>query len=1184
MSAPTTDMAVRHPDDDLLGIAPYARTLAEFVRGVQPPFTIGIYGEWGAGKSTFVNFLEHYLTHEPGANAAPGAPGVLFVPFTAWPFKSADELWRALVLTIARRLYDVPEDAPAASGAPTISATAAHAAAPRPPSSGWKAFLGRDALLLRPEEKPADPLAPYRELVEQLDESMVSGIGRSTDSAARIDPEQSAVAVLRAAMAGLSALSPLAGIARSFLKVDDHIDGASLLQRSKNKATRERIQSMSQFRSIVRQLFVDQAKGRKVVVFVDDLDRCMPDVALDLLEATKIFMGEVPCIFVVAADEQLIGQGLRMRYKEMLAGGASDEATSLLTRKGQEYFEKIIQLRINVPSRTSTQTQTFLTALYPQWMGATDIIEIAIGDNPRRLRQYCAWLGYKRLVEQSFSPPDDARRATMLDRLVQIKTRNGACHDELIALSIDAARWKPTLEAMEAFFARPDAERDYDTTKAFIDGCGAPSLAMDFSQSAPLRRLLLDEPRMSTYDPTEARVLARVAQSRPSGVTILTAWSDGVFGRMLQSFARTGLITPRRILEEDVWRLEVLRALHPTIIEPLRVLASDAARWPQAMRAVLAHLDTPGDAPGSPAEEALLAAIRPLLVVPTSPPTGLRALLEEMPPLVDLSPLVVAAVCAPGRPHFMGPTAMNALLSASSSAASVDAQTRTAIVDGSLAIMPPDVRAAIDAELALQEWAARHCFALRASAKLNALERRWPKLAALLNENRASFTSIESQVGAAEPLPEELQRIWEEHRDDEVLREFLTLRPLVRDIETVQLRQFFKASGVADGDASTRRAAAPAPVVASAPPAAPTPVSTPAAAPPVDALEANDVEIAFDVSPSAPPRAGLNTYALAVRTARDRFDGESKIDLDALQAMWIANGLGKASTESLISFGRALFEQAFPDAAAFRTLQAYAPRRLFVNALPWTLDTIPWEALVVPTESLYPALSQSMVRFVAGAPASPPRRLTWPLRVLCVLLRPETYAQPLLSEEGSAMDRAFEAAITDKRARLERLHGEGASEAGLRQMLGSVRPQILHLRVACGATPDEGYALLANGPSSMAATSRDLSRAIAQSTVEVVVLHGVDTSDPVWNRASVRFARTLAEDGVPATIVNTHGDVGEARLMFIREFYRAFSDGLSVETALSKARYAMAGERLDFSSYALFTGRRELDSIALRRE
>ena len=181
------------------------------------------------------------------------------------------------------------------------------------------------------------------------------------------------------------------------------------------------------------------------------------------------------------------------------------------------------------------------------------------------------------------------------------------------------------------------------------------------------------------------------------------------------------------------------------------------------------------------------------------------------------------------------------------------------------------------------------------------------------------------------------------------------------------------------------------------------------------------------------------------------------------------------------------------------------------------------------------------------------------------------------------MERALEGAIGDHRARLDRLISYDATEDALRQMLASLKPHILHLRIATSSGPDYGTLMLATKPGTIVAASRELTKEIARAGVEVVVLHGSDSNDPTWNRGAIRLARTFAEDGIPATIVHTHGDVGDARLQFIREFYRAFCDGVSLETALSKARLALAGERMDWSSYALFTGRRELDSLALQR-
>src|SRR5258708_30523737 len=84
--------------------------LAGGLAGVQPPFTAGVYGEWGSGKTTFVSFVAEYL--ERLAPALPsGGASTLFVPFSAWQYKTADEIWRALILTVARKILDVPDPA-----------------------------------------------------------------------------------------------------------------------------------------------------------------------------------------------------------------------------------------------------------------------------------------------------------------------------------------------------------------------------------------------------------------------------------------------------------------------------------------------------------------------------------------------------------------------------------------------------------------------------------------------------------------------------------------------------------------------------------------------------------------------------------------------------------------------------------------------------------------------------------------------------------------------------------------------------------------------------------------------------------------------------------------------------------------------------------------------------------------
>src|SRR6185369_6882833 len=140
----------------------------------------------------------------------------------------------------------------------------------------------------------------------------------------------------------LGTLSPLIAGLRALFGLDSKIDITEAVRREKGQALHERVLSVEKVREVVRRIF-RKADGKRVCVFIDDLDRCMPDVALDLLEAIKIFLEDAPCTFLVAADENLIGQGLRLRFKNLLESDTGTEIQALFARKGQEYFEKIIQ-------------------------------------------------------------------------------------------------------------------------------------------------------------------------------------------------------------------------------------------------------------------------------------------------------------------------------------------------------------------------------------------------------------------------------------------------------------------------------------------------------------------------------------------------------------------------------------------------------------------------------------------------------------------------------------------------------------------------------------------------------------------------------------------------------------------------------------------------------------------------
>ncbi|MBD3280304.1 hypothetical protein GF389_02145 [Candidatus Dojkabacteria bacterium] len=382
------DAPICKPSDDLLETGNYAQTLVDFIRSVDLPFTLGIYGEWGSGKTSFVHLIKYFLEIDTGDR-------IKFINFSAWPHTTSDTLWRALIIEITKELYGVKDETSETSNKEE-KAKIADGLFPLLAN-----FLTSDALVFRKPPPDPDPLTEYKNIVARLDRTGYGSISKNTEQQLRINQEMALMAIVQGALTALGSVSPLVASIRRLLGVDSQLDLTELLHKEKNQATRATIESVQQFREIFKEIFDKKSKEYDlIVVFIDDLDRCLPDVALDLLEAVKIFLGEVDCIFIVAADENLIGQGLRLRYKDLLDTNENEQVQDYFEKKGQEYFEKIIQLGLQVPPKTFQQTHTFMTAQYPKWVAATDIIQMAIGSNPRRLKQYCNALSYKYQVYQ----------------------------------------------------------------------------------------------------------------------------------------------------------------------------------------------------------------------------------------------------------------------------------------------------------------------------------------------------------------------------------------------------------------------------------------------------------------------------------------------------------------------------------------------------------------------------------------------------------------------------------------------------------------------------------------------------------------------------------------------------------------------------------------------------------------
>jgi predicted KAP-like P-loop ATPase len=56
---------------------------------------------------------------------------------------------------------------------------------------------------------------------------------------------------------------------------------------------------------------------KQLIVLVDDLDRCLPDTAIETLEAIRLFVFTSGTAFVVAADEAMIEYAVRKHFADL---------------------------------------------------------------------------------------------------------------------------------------------------------------------------------------------------------------------------------------------------------------------------------------------------------------------------------------------------------------------------------------------------------------------------------------------------------------------------------------------------------------------------------------------------------------------------------------------------------------------------------------------------------------------------------------------------------------------------------------------------------------------------------------------------------------------------------------------------------------------------------------------------
>lgn len=255
------------------------------------PSSIGVYGNWGSGKSSLMQMCIEELSK--GENT-------LCIKFNGWLFEGYEDAKTALLGTILDKI------------------------------NKEKSPTGKAKEILKRLYKNTDKLKiASMGLKYGVDFLTTGGIGTIADITVK------------------SILSKIKDNASNVSKKD--IDNI-LKKEFKSEELRKNIKTFQKdFTELLKESKID-----KLVVFIDELDRCNPDTILDTLEAIRLFLFTQNTSFVIGADERHVIYSVRKKYSE-IEGNQIDI--------GKEYLEKMIQYPIRIPQLSSREVEFYILCL-----------------------------------------------------------------------------------------------------------------------------------------------------------------------------------------------------------------------------------------------------------------------------------------------------------------------------------------------------------------------------------------------------------------------------------------------------------------------------------------------------------------------------------------------------------------------------------------------------------------------------------------------------------------------------------------------------------------------------------------------------------------------------------------------------------------------------------------------------
>ena len=290
---------------DLLNNGAIAKTIVSVIRDSEEhPISIGIHGDWGAGKSSILEMVEGELDSASYALNK----NYVCIRFNGWKHQGFEDSKVALMSSIVSELEN-------------------------------NCKLG----------------AKSQEILKRLWSNInwMSVAKTAGKTALGIATGTSPLTLLSSTM----------DILKSTATTEEGVSGAiesigGLLKEAKITEDSSSNKKFSEFQEGFSQLLED-AKIDKLVVLIDDLDRCLPDVAIHTLEAVRLFMFTGKTAFVIAADENMIRYAVKKHFPDAIDEYKINAGETFANK----YLEKLIQIPFRIPTLGEVESCIYIMLL-----------------------------------------------------------------------------------------------------------------------------------------------------------------------------------------------------------------------------------------------------------------------------------------------------------------------------------------------------------------------------------------------------------------------------------------------------------------------------------------------------------------------------------------------------------------------------------------------------------------------------------------------------------------------------------------------------------------------------------------------------------------------------------------------------------------------------------------------------